>query len=421
MFFIEIFFPAAYQLCTPGNSSLSLQHLWIEWCKLYRYNSVHIWLFIFLQNFNIQNLAWYEKYQLLIDQLQSINIQVKNVNIENNIDNIEHNFVNKRPGSDSGSREPTVCPPASPLTADQCRGQFSTCWSVGVPDLDCPNWGLCCFDGCANTCLAEARDPPQPTYQPAPRNPCEPNPCGPGSMCIPQEGGPTCKCPEGLVPDPTPQQGCVVPNPCDPNPCGEDAMCIPQEGRPFCKCPEGLEPDPSPEIRCSVRNPCHPSPCGPGTSCTPNPQGNPICRCLPGLVPKPDTITGCGPECQVDPDVRQNIFFRPLSQEHISLQCQYGYVCRNQRCVEKPDPCNPSPCGPGTTCTPSHQGNPICRCLPGLIPKPDTITGQTTDLMAASQQDSALLSSHSRSPRGRESLFSMKIVRESHYEHYCYT
>merc|ERR1719150_652228 len=140
-------------------------------------------------------------------------------------------------------REPTVCPPASPLTADQCRGQFSTCWSVGVPDLDCPNWGLCCFDGCANTCLGEARDPPQPTYHPTPRNPCQPNPCGPGSMCIPQEGGPTCKCPEGLVPDPTPQQGCVVPNPCDPNP----------------------------EIRCSVRNPCQPSPCGPGTSCTPNP------------------------------------------------------------------------------------------------------------------------------------------------------
>jgi len=253
----------------------------------------------------------------------------------------------------------TTCPPASPLTADQCRGRHSTCWSVGVPDLDCPDWGLCCFDGCANTCAGQRDPEPIPSYQPpAPRrNPCDPNPCGPGSMCIPQEGEPTCKCPEGMIPNPTPQQGCIVPNPCDPNPCGRDAMCIPQEGRPFCKCPEGLVPDPSPEIQCSRPDPCDPSPCGPGTTCSPNIDGNPICRCLPGLVPKPDTITGCGPECVIDPD------------------CEYGHVCRNQKCVERPDPCNPSPCGPGTTCTANSDGNPICRCLPGLVPKPDTITG----------------------------------------------
>ena len=29
---------------------------------------------------------------------------------------------------------------------------MSTCWSPGQPDGDCPNFGLCCFDGCANTC-----------------------------------------------------------------------------------------------------------------------------------------------------------------------------------------------------------------------------------------------------------------------------
>jgi len=91
------------------------------------------------------------------------------------------------------------------------------------------------------------------------------------------------------------------------------------------------------------KNPCSPSPCGPGTTCTPSPSGNPICRCQPGLIPKPDTITGCGPECVRDPD------------------CQYGLVCQNQRCVEKPDPCNPSPCGPGATCSPNSIGNPICR------------------------------------------------------------
>ena len=31
-------------------------------------------------------------------------------------------------------------------------GKVSTCWSPGQPDGDCPNFGLCCFDGCANTC-----------------------------------------------------------------------------------------------------------------------------------------------------------------------------------------------------------------------------------------------------------------------------
>ena len=66
-------------------------------------------------------------------------------------------------------------------------------------------------------------------------------------------------------------------------------------------------------------------------------------RCEAGLVPKPDTITGCGPECVRDPD------------------CQTGYVCQNQHCIEKPDPCSPSPCGPGATCMVNNIGNPICR------------------------------------------------------------
>ena len=72
-------------------------------------------------------------------------------------------------------------------------------------------------------------------------------------------------------------------------------------------------------------------------------------RCEPGLVPKPDTITGCGPECVHDPD------------------CQTGFVCQNQRCIEKPDPCNPSPCGPGATCMVNNLGNPICRLIIQII------------------------------------------------------
>ncbi len=109
---------------------------------------------------------------------------------------------------------------------------------------------------------------------------------------------------------------------------------------------------PSPPV-----DPCRPSPCGRGTTCTVNRDGNPVCQCKPGLIPKPDTITGCDYECHVDPD------------------CSYGHVCIQNACVPRPDPCNPSPCGPGTTCVESRDGNPVCNCLPGLVPKPDTITG----------------------------------------------
>ena len=48
------------------------------------------------------------------------------------------------------------CPPVSPRSPAQCRGQRSNCWSPGVRDLDCPASGLCCYDGCANTCVARS-------------------------------------------------------------------------------------------------------------------------------------------------------------------------------------------------------------------------------------------------------------------------
>ena len=97
------------------------------------------------------------------------------------------------------------------------------------------------------------------------------------------------------------------------------SQCLPRQ----CRCVE--KPDP-----------CDPSPCGPGTRCEVNRLGNSICHCLAGLIPKPDTITGCGPECESDYD------------------CQQGYQCLNQKCVEKPDPCNPNPCGMMATCTPRY-------------------------------------------------------------------
>ena len=52
-------------------------------------------------------------------------------------------------GGDGGGE----CPAANPLSDAECAGAVSNCWSPGQPDTDCPDYGLCCFDGCANTCV----------------------------------------------------------------------------------------------------------------------------------------------------------------------------------------------------------------------------------------------------------------------------
>ena len=70
---------------------------------------------------------------------------------------------------------PKECPiPAQPSEHYKCSDEkpLNSCWSPGVHDVDCPlpnkdgitdfydinylqqnNFGLCCFDGCHNTCL----------------------------------------------------------------------------------------------------------------------------------------------------------------------------------------------------------------------------------------------------------------------------
>ena len=57
---------------------------------------------------------------------------------------------------------------------------------------------------------------------------------------------------------------------------------------------------------------------------------------------------GCGPECVIDPD------------------CQYGYICQQQKCIEKPDPCDPNPCGPGAEARPLGD-TCQCTCPPGTV------------------------------------------------------
>lgn len=65
-------------------------------------------------------------------------------------------------GGDVGS-----CPaPSYGGSPDECAGIVSNCWSPGQRDTDCPSNGLCCFDGCADTCVDTPPPPPSPEISP---------------------------------------------------------------------------------------------------------------------------------------------------------------------------------------------------------------------------------------------------------------
>ena len=50
----------------------------------------------------------------------------------------------------------------------------------------------------------------------------------------------------------------------------------------------------------------------------------------------------------------------------VDPDCQYGYICSQQKCVEKPDPCDPSPCGAGAESR--VQGDTcVCTCPAGTV------------------------------------------------------
>ena len=48
------------------------------------------------------------------------------------------------------------CPRVPSLPQKMCASSRPNCWSSDTFDLDCPNSGLCCFDGCHNRCLIPA-------------------------------------------------------------------------------------------------------------------------------------------------------------------------------------------------------------------------------------------------------------------------
>ena len=224
------------------------------------------------------------------------------------------------------------------------------------------------------------------------RSGCHPDVCGPNTECLETYGGkPQCLCLPGFKPSATPGAGCEpdVIQLCIPGPCGLNADCIVTSLGEACECRPGFIGNPF--TGCFPPNipvdPCNPSPCGRNTFCTVNHLGQALCSCTIGMQGNPLSPEGCKPEC-----VRQTDC--PVSKACINAQCQdpcpgscgisaqcvveaHNPICTcppgfignpfercvlDQRPTPKPDPCNPSPCGPNTVCN-LLDGGAVCNCM----------------------------------------------------------
>jgi hypothetical protein len=205
-----------------------------------------------------------------------------------------------------------------------------------------------------------------------PRDPCNPSPCGPNSLCRVNNGVAVCSCQPGQIGSPPScRPECIVSAECpltkaclnnkcvDPCPgtCGINARCQVVNHNPICSCTEGMSGDPftrcAPVIPREPVRPCEPSPCGPNSICQVRGE-SPACTCLENYVGAPPN---CRPECTINPE------------------CSSVTACINQKCR---DPC-PGSCGqnalcnvvnhnPVCKCNPGFEGDPFVRCLPIQVP-----------------------------------------------------
>jgi hypothetical protein len=201
-----------------------------------------------------------------------------------------------------------------------------------VPSCSCPEGMV--GDPFTN-CRVEYRDPPRPS------DPCQPNRCGPFSLCRDNGNGQAiCTCMENMIGSPPnckPQcitnsecelskacknRRCV--DPCLETRCGIRASCRVVSHSPVCECDKGYYGDPF--YRCEedkiedepVReNVCER--CGPFSLCR-EISGTFVCKCLEGYIGAPPN---CRPQCLVNSD------------------CSNSLACNNMKCV---DPCS-NACG----------------------------------------------------------------------------
>lgn len=202
------------------------------------------------------------------------------------------------------------------------------------------------------------------------KNPCEPSPCGPYSICKVTQSQPSCTCQSSYIGSPPNcRPECISNNECpfnlacikekcqDPciNVCGVNAECKVISHTPICSCLTGFTGDPF--IQCNLQTdvifvdfnkPCTPSPCGANAVCREK-NGAGSCSCLSNYIGNP--YEGCRPECSISSD------------------CPADKTCIKNKCE---NPCLGT-CGinalcqvinhlPSCTCPESFTGNPFTIC-----------------------------------------------------------
>ncbi|PNF22176.1 hypothetical protein B7P43_G05064 [Cryptotermes secundus] len=256
---------------------------------------------------------------------------------------------------------------------------------------------------------------PTPVPPPAPRDPCQPSPCGPNSQCqVSGDGSPSCTCLTGYIGSPPAcRPECIINSECashlacinqkcqDPCPgsCGASAECHIVMHIPNCICPSGFNGDPftlcifaqsPPSTPPPPAEPCRPSPCGSNARCRVE-NSFALCECIPEYHGNP--YEGCRPECLVSSDCSMNrACIRNKCQDPCPGTCGVSAICAVSNhipictcpegttgdafriCTQIPkqpevNPCNPSPCGTNTRCQASG-GNAFCECLPGFHGSP---------------------------------------------------
>lgn len=207
------------------------------------------------------------------------------------------------------------------------------------------------------------------------KSPCNPNPCGPQSLCNANyDGQALCTCAEGSTGDPYSLEGCysreceidaecaldkacigyACRDPC-PGLCGLNAKCHVESHHPVCVCEDGLIGNPlvcclEPEEQKSSR-PCSKIQCGLNAICQ-DVDNKALCSCLPDFYGDP--TKECKPECLMNSD------------------CSPHEACINRKCT---DPCQQSNiCGLNAVCLCSdhtvsclcpdgYMGDPLIQCI----------------------------------------------------------
>ena len=276
----------------------------------------------------------------------------------------------------------------------KCKGRNTNqCWSPGKQDTDCPEHGLCCYDGCAYTChtstyprvtipwyLITTNAPPTTTVNTPPPPPecLKDSQCDKGEFC--EKIWQKCIPIINITPPTTTSTTTTINTP----ECLNDDQC--DEGE-FCeefwqKCIPITNTTPQTTTTTTttpINTSSHTAECLNDTQCD---KGE-ICEEIwHKCIPKTQTCDSMSDECKVIMSIADEFNIShayisgicPICECLTDSDCIYGHFCdmpddMSSSCIPiptPPDPCTPSPCGPRSWCTVEDSNNyseAICRFL----------------------------------------------------------